>query len=110
MLFIILSSGAEALAALSMDQIQLPNGQRLSVSLRSPDWAELYCEKLSRLFQENSSSLVQNGSMDNLRTVNINLDGSMIVLGEFILSVSEEDEDEGGTSEMEALNNAFSDF
>ena len=78
-LHIVLPSGVEALASLSMDQILLETGQKLNVSLRSPDWAEIYTEKLSALFKEAKDEKTELiGSADTWTAVNINLDGKRI--------------------------------
>lgn len=72
---IILASGVEALASLSMDQIQLSNGKKLNVTLKEPDWAFSYIKRLETLFEEvqkNSPTIsLQNWAVVN----NINLDG-----------------------------------
>ncbi|KAI1721254.1 sacI homology domain-containing protein [Ditylenchus destructor] len=101
-LHIVLPSGVEALASLSMDQILLENGQKLNVSLRSPNWAETYTEKLSTLFKEAKEEKKElNGSADTWTAVNINLD-------------DDEDDDMNTTGrpigDTTSLRNSFADF
>ena len=74
---VILHSGVETLAALSMDQVQLTRGDKLQVELRSRDWAENYTAKLDKLFEASRADpTLSNGQIKNDWTaVNINLEG-----------------------------------
>ncbi len=79
---VVLHTGVEALAALSMNHLQLsPGDSRLEVRLRSPDWADVYTTRIDKLFNrsEIDSSSVSNGQPMGgavpWNEVNINLDG-----------------------------------
>lgn len=90
-LHIVLTSGAEALAALSMNELPLPDdsGARLIVELKSADWAKRYCERLSTLFQSEADAdreAAMGGAYDDQRSastqdawaaVNINFEGRL---------------------------------
>lgn len=78
-LHIILSSGVEALASLSMDQIQLRNGQKLNVFLKDPDWADRYTKRLEQLFEDVKTN-VSTIFLQNWPSVNLNLDGLFFII------------------------------
>jgi len=105
---IILNSGTEALAALSMNHIHIAeSGEMLEVQLRDPDWADKYLKKLDRLFDKSQLGVVTNGrSEQDWTAININIDGESSLVSKehynkiILLSLTEDEEedDDGGAS------------
>lgn len=74
-LWLVMGSGTDAIAALSMDGVKIQNCT-VSVTLRSETWVESFMEHLNLLFE--SETTVNAQALNSLAALNLNIDGMFL--------------------------------
>lgn len=76
-MWLVMNSGTDAIAALSMDGVRLQNCT-VSVKLRTETWVEDFMEHLKSLLE--TETTVNEQALNSLAALNLNIDGKIRLL------------------------------